>query len=43
MAAPEGSEAHYRFISSGDPAWFEALGRRLLGPELATADGHVWD
>jgi glutamate racemase len=43
MAAPKGSEAHYRFISSGDPAWFEALGRRLLGPELATADGHVWD
>jgi len=43
MAAPAGSEAQHRFISSGDPAWFEALGRRLLGPELATADGHVWD
>ena len=43
MAAPEGNEARYRFISSGDPAWFEALGRRLLGPELAAADGHTWD
>jgi glutamate racemase len=25
------------FLSSGDPAWFADLGRRLLGPELSSA------
>lgn len=29
-----------RFLSSGDVAWFETLGRRLLGPELCGAE--VW-
>ena len=29
--------AQHRFYSSGDVAWFEELGRRLLGPELAAA------
>lgn len=29
-----------RFLSSGDVAWFEALGRRLLGPELVGAE--IW-
>ncbi len=29
--------ARHRFYSSGDVAWFEALGRRLLGPELSRA------
>ncbi len=29
-----------RFLSSGDVAWFENLGRRLLGPELCGAE--VW-
>ncbi len=43
MAAPRGAPASYRFISSGDPAWFEALGRRLLGPELASAERYTWD
>lgn len=32
-----------RFISSGDIAWFEDLGRRLLGPELAGAEAFAWD
>ena len=27
----------HKFFSSGDVAWFEDLGRRLLGPELAAA------
>ncbi len=31
-----------RFLSSGDPAWFADLGRRLLGPELAHVDAHDW-
>jgi glutamate racemase len=34
----EGSAEH-RFLSSGDISWFADLGRRLLGPELAAADG----
>jgi len=28
----------HRWFSSGDVAWFADLGRRLLGPELATAE-----
>lgn len=28
----------HRFLSSGDVDWFRALGRRLLGPELVTAE-----
>ena len=35
----EGGRA--RFLSSGDVQWFETLGRRLLGPELAGVD--VWN
>jgi len=34
---PSGRPAQHRFYSSGDVQWFEDLGRRLLGPELATA------
>ena len=30
--------ATHRFLSSGDVAWFEELGRRLLGPELDHAE-----
>ena len=37
-ARNEGGAA--RFLSSGDVAWFETLGRRLLGPELCGAE--VW-
>ena len=32
----------HRFVSSGDVAWFADLGRRLLGPELDTAESHDW-
>ena len=32
------SEGKHRFLSSGDPAWFATMGRRLLGPEIATAE-----
>jgi glutamate racemase len=31
-----GGPAEHRFYSSGDVQWFAELGRRLLGPELAT-------
>ena len=34
---PGGRRAQHRFYSSGDVSWFQDLGRRLLGPELATA------
>ena len=36
-----GSGRH-RFLSSGDVAWFEELGRRLLGPELEAAEALRW-
>ena len=32
----------HRFLSSGDVAWFEELGRRLLGPELEAAEALRW-
>ena len=35
---PSGSSGAHRFISSGDVELFTRLGRRLLGPELASAD-----
>jgi glutamate racemase len=40
--AGEGPGVH-RFCSSGDLDWFEQLGRRLLGPELAAAEHCSWD
>ena len=33
----------HRFVSSGDVAWFRALGSRLLGPELDGVEGWEWD
>ena len=33
----------HRFVSSGDVAWFRALGGRLLGPELDGVEGWEWD
>jgi glutamate racemase len=33
----------HRFLSSGDVEWFRALGRRLLGPELTTAESITFD
>jgi glutamate racemase len=38
--APPGT---HRFVSSGDVDWFRALGRRLLGPELASVEHVVFD
>ena len=32
----------HRFVSSGDVAWFRALGSRLLGPELDGVEGWEW-
>ena len=32
----------HRWISSGDVAHFAALGRQLLGPELAGAEAWTW-
>ncbi|NNE73092.1 MAG: glutamate racemase [Acidimicrobiales bacterium] len=37
-----GGGPSYRFLSSGDVAWFEELGRRLLGPELLQAQACPW-
>jgi glutamate racemase len=37
-----GHPARHRFLSSGDVAWFRELGGRLLGPELADAEGVTW-
>ena len=42
-AAPSGRPARHRFISSGDVAWFKALGSRLLGPELDGVEAWRWD
>jgi len=33
----------HRFLSSGDVEWFRALGRRLLGPELTTAEAITFE
>ncbi len=33
----------HRFVSSGDVAWFRALGSRLLGPELDGVEAWEWD
>ncbi len=37
-----GESPNRRFLSSGDVAWFEQLGRQLLGPELLTAEPCEW-
>jgi glutamate racemase len=39
----DGPPARHRWLSSGDVAWFDELGRRLLGPELAQAEPLHWD
>jgi len=36
------SSVTHRFLSSGDVAWFEEIGRRLLGPELDRAEPVEW-
>ncbi len=37
------AKGDHRFVSSGDVAWFRALGSRLLGPELDGVEGWEWD
>lgn len=32
----------HRWLSSGDVTWFDELGGRLLGPELAGAESIIW-
>jgi glutamate racemase len=39
---PTDGLGEHRFLSSGDVGWFRDLGRRLLGPELADAEGVAW-
>lgn len=40
--APGERARRHRWLSSGDVAWFDELGRRLLGPELADAEPVRW-
>lgn len=43
LTAPESADPpRRRFLSSGDVSWFADLGRRLLGPELSSAEAHRW-
>jgi glutamate racemase len=37
------AKGSHRFVSSGDVAWFRALGSRLLGPEVDGVEGWEWD
>ena len=37
-----GGKGRHRFVSSGDVAWFEELGSRLLGPELDGVEAWQW-
>lgn len=38
LAGTGAASGRHRFVSSGDVAWFAAMGRRLLGPELRVAE-----
>jgi glutamate racemase len=40
---PRARPARHRWLSSGDVAWFRALGARLLGPELDHTEPVSWD
>jgi glutamate racemase len=42
-SSDRGRLGRHRFISSGDVAWFKALGSRLLGPELDGVEAWRWD
>lgn len=37
-----GRSGSQTFVTTGDTGWFEELGRRLLGPELASAEQVRW-
>lgn len=39
---PGDEPVEHRWLSSGDVAWFDELGRRLLGPELGRAEPVSW-
>jgi glutamate racemase len=39
---PAAGPPSYRFLTTGDPAAFEQIGRRFLGPELGAAEQFVW-
>lgn len=39
----DGRRGAATFITTGDVNWFEELGRRLLGPELLSAEQLSWD
>ena len=41
-ATPGAGPPRHRWLSSGDVEWFDELGRRLLGPELANAEPVAW-
>jgi glutamate racemase len=43
MTATPHRLGRHRFISSGDVAWFRALGARLLGPELDGVEEWRWE
>jgi glutamate racemase len=43
LRADDDGPGVHRWYSSGDVAWFADLGRRLLGPELATAERCAFD
>lgn len=42
LRAPAGATPDYRFACSGDPARFEALGRRFLGPQVGSVEARAW-
>ena len=43
LTRPAGTSGTHRFASSGDVEWFQALGRRLLGPELTATEPISFD
>lgn len=43
MSQPAASTGHHRWLSSGDTTWFQAMGERLLGPELSKVEAVTWD
>ncbi len=43
LRGDSGGPGTHRWYSSGDVAWFADLGRRLLGPELASAERCAFD
>jgi glutamate racemase len=36
------AKGNHLFLSSGDAAWFQRLGRQLLGPELDHVEAISW-